>query len=214
MTQEEAEAEARRMMLAGIRPPPEVARLVRTLNLNGEAAGQEQHIPDWSHLDAFPALTALEAYWTNFDATSLDLIARHTGLTRLGLRTRVPDLSPLAKLVDLISLDVFAPDADNLVPLSALTGLTSLYVNAPKADSLVPLSSLTGLTDLSVYAMAVDDLAPLAALTGLRKLGLIGMQAALDLTPIGQLTALEHLDIEYVKVRNRAAVDHVATVVE
>ncbi|MEW6752676.1 MAG: leucine-rich repeat domain-containing protein [Candidatus Latescibacterota bacterium] len=82
----------------------------------------------------------------------------------------VRDLSPLAGLSGLTTLDLTNNPVADLSPLAGLTSLRNLFLNGTRATDLSPLAGLTQLVELSLAHARVADLSPLAGLTSLRRL--------------------------------------------
>ncbi len=109
-------------------------------------------------------------------------------------RTRLTDLSALAGLTALQSLDLTGTQVVDLSALAGLTTLQSLSVmDTPVAD-LSALAGLTALQSLDLMHTPVVDLSVLAGLTALQRLDLYGTQVA-DLSALAGLTALQSLAI-------------------
>ncbi len=144
-----------------------------------------------------------------------DEIAELTALRELGLGTRVydqdkntwgweidrwlaarplADLSPLAGLIALQTLDVRGSPVSDLTPLVGLSALQSLNVMNTKVSDLTPLVGLIALQSLGVGSTKVSDLTPLAGLIALQSLDLGDTQVS-DLTPLVGLSALQSLDV-------------------
>ncbi|HEY7471529.1 MAG TPA: hypothetical protein VIE68_04200 [Gemmatimonadota bacterium] len=113
----------------------------------------------------------------------------------------------LARLPNLVVLEVMDYRSDSFAPLGGLLRLRRLHVtHFPRVDSLDPLSGLGALEDLTLETLpswdaskkrqVVKSLRPLAALGKLRSLRLAGVYAEDgDLSPIGELTGLRELAI-------------------
>ncbi|MEW6752679.1 MAG: leucine-rich repeat domain-containing protein [Candidatus Latescibacterota bacterium] len=82
----------------------------------------------------------------------------------------IRDLSPLAGLVHLTSLDLTNNPVEDLSPLAGLTSLQYLFLDGTPVADLSPLTGLTRLVQLNLAHARVADLSPLAGLTSLRRL--------------------------------------------
>lgn len=80
------------------------------------------------------------------------------------------DLSPLAHLPKLISLEIWLSNVRDIRPLQHLTSLRRLSLFNNQIDDLSPLSELVDLQDLVINGNRVSDLTPLSAMTKLRLL--------------------------------------------
>ncbi|MDR2532973.1 MAG: leucine-rich repeat domain-containing protein [Oscillospiraceae bacterium] len=162
-----------------------------------------------STLPALPNLETLNIFGTAIGAYEKipDLIG-FTNLKTLHLNiNRVTDLSPLAGLANLTSLELYGDWYDStgqgvfvdFAPLSGLTRLTSLEIYMAIFD-LSPLAGLINLTSLKLNGDWYDstgrgvfvDLAPLFGLTRLTSLEIYNM-AIFDLSPLSALIDLTHL---------------------
>jgi hypothetical protein len=134
---------------------------------------------------------------------------------RLSIFCDVEDLSPLASLTKLKTLDFEGNLVYDLKPLANLSSLAVLRFSGNLADDLSPLSDLKNLellilpdtaTDLSPLAgltnlqmldagRGVTDLSPLAGLTALTSLRVTNAKDIVDFSPLGKLKALTKLDL-------------------
>ena len=110
-----------------------------------------------------------------------------------GSGSKVSDLSPIAGLTQLKSLDIDFIDSPSVIhdakQLSRLVNLTFLALHG--VEDLTPLAGLPKLERLFVSHSNIRDLSPLA---GLVNLELIHMgTSASDLSPLAGLTKLRHL---------------------
>jgi hypothetical protein len=107
------------------------------------------------------------------------------------VKTGLQDLSPLASLTALESLDLRGTPVSDVNPLAGLTALKILHlINAPVSD-VSPLASLTALQSLDLRGTLVSDVRPLASLTALQRLYLLG-------TEVSNVRALT--DIAYLRI--------------
>jgi internalin A len=105
----------------------------------------------------------------------------------------VADLTPLAGLSGLQSLNCFSTQVADLTPLAGLSGLQSLICPFTKVADLTPLAGLSGLQSLICAVTQVADLTPLAGLSGLQSVDCSFTQVA-DLTPLAGLSGLQSVD--------------------
>ncbi|MCW5981554.1 MAG: hypothetical protein KIT09_25945 [Bryobacteraceae bacterium] len=114
---------------------------------------------------------------------------------------RLADLSPLASLANLQSLDISETQVADLAPLAGLFRLRSLDVSQTQVAELAPLAGLSRLQSLDVSATEADDLGALAGLFNLRTLAVFGTQVG-DLAPLARLSNLRWLDVSETQVAN------------
>lgn len=98
-------------------------------------------------------------------------------------------------------LDLINSDMRDLTALAGMSGLQTLNLGSTQVSDLAPLAGLSGLQELHLAATHVSDLAPLTMISGLRKLHLAGTQVS-DLTPLAGLTRLYILDLGLTNVRD------------
>jgi internalin A len=108
-----------------------------------------------------------------------------TGLTDLQLASnfQISDVSPLAKLINLINLDLYGANVGDITPLSNIVNLRELDLSNNRIGDISPLSSLTGLKFLDLTGNQISDITPLANLTALRSLDLYGNKIT-DIAPL------------------------------
>jgi len=133
---------------------------------------------------------------------SLSALQYFTNLTYLGLGYAVQnaqdplapiDLSVIANLQNLESLQMAGVVVDDLSPLAGLDQLKSLTLyNGNQPLDLTPLSGLVNLEALTLRNNKITDLTPLAGMSNLRYLDLEGNQIT-DVSPLAGLTGLERL---------------------
>jgi hypothetical protein len=115
-------------------------------------------------------------------------------------QTAVDDLSALAGLSGLTTLNVPYTNVSDLGPLTNLTALESLNLNSTSVADLSPLSGHTALQTLDLTSTSVADLSPLSGHTALRTLHINSTSVA-DLSPLSGHTALRTLDLTKTAVR-------------
>jgi len=133
---------------------------------------------------------------------SLNALQYFTNLTYLGLGYAVQnatdpkapiDLSVIATLKNLESLQMAGVVIDDLSPLVKLDHLKSLTLfNGDRPLDLSPIAGLINLQSLTLRNNRITDLSPLSGLVNLRYLDLEGNQIT-DVSPLAGLTGLERL---------------------
>src|SRR4029453_11091778 len=143
-----------------------------------------------------------------YEALDLEIVARHAGLKQLAIHDLRCTLRPLVALQQLTKLTLDDPKTiDGLEELGGLEALT-LY-SFPKIGSIDSIGSLVNLRKLilstppSYHASRkvhpVECFAPLSRLRRLGRLILRGVWPAdARLTPLYQLTGLQHLELDHV----------------
>ena len=96
----------------------------------------------------------------------------HMGATGLLFTNAVTDISPLAKLTNLVDLNIHTQDISDLTPLSGLTSLIELRLAANSFTDLSPLRGLATLQYLELTGNDITDITPLSGLTNLMRLDL------------------------------------------
>ncbi len=112
-------------------------------------------------LEHATSLERLEIYGSHI--TDLFPIKDLTNLTRLGIawnRTQLSDISSLAKLTNLIILDLNANAISDITVLAGLTKLETLKLHFNVISDVTPLAGLTNLIHLDVSVNPISDLSP------------------------------------------------------
>ena len=110
---------------------------------------------------------------------------------------RSENISGLEHAVNLISLGLFQNNISDVSPLASLINLTSLDLDHNhQISDITPLASLNNLTSLDLRWNQISDITPLASLTNLERLNLARNQVR-DVGPLAALTNLERLDLEH-----------------
>ena len=116
-----------------------------------------------------------------------------THLTHLktSVCTHLVNISPIANLTNLTSLDLRLSDVKDISALVNLTKLQKLNLECTKVDDISVLAHLTSLVELNLECTNITDLSPLAELTHLMKLNL----SRVNFRDISCLNHLTHLEI-------------------
>ncbi len=133
-------------------------------------------------------LTELELDWSKPKILDLTGLEKATGLISLRLTHAydISDISPLAKLTNLQTLDIYDNSISALSPLANLTQLKTLTFLRGYVRDLSPLANLTQLTELTISDNSITDIRPLAGLTQLTKLSLYSNPLS-DISPLANL---------------------------
>ena len=122
--------------------------------------------------------------------TDISALAGLTNLTTLDLNfNNVVDVEPLAGLTRLNSLDLWGNEISDLSPLENLVDLLWMDLDDNEITDVRPLANLSILEALHLNGNAVGDISPLAGLDNLDTLGLNGN----GISDIGALRNLERL---------------------
>lgn len=122
--------------------------------------------------------------------TDISALAGLTNLTTLDLNfNNVVDIRPLEGLTRLNYLDLWGNEIEDLEPLKALENLFWMDLDDNEITDIGPLANLSILEALHLNGNAVTDISPLANLEDLDTLGLNGN----GITDIGALSKLERL---------------------
>ena len=169
--------------------------------------GSREPAGTFSDLSALAGLTNLEDLYLYLDGVSdLNGLSGMSQLKSLVLtgNMEIADLSPLAGLTKLQSLEVPLGGENVGVDLSPLAGLTDLRTlrTGSNVTDLTPLSGLTGLRELDLTyggysardSKEYRSLEPLSSLTGLTSLTIRNLWVS-DLSPLSGLTKLRSLTI-------------------
>ena len=156
---------------------------------------------------AMAALTRLEARNANIsDLTGLEFATNlkdlELGYGQVGNEWRnsntVSDLSPLASLTQLTSLDLPDNNISDVSVLANLTNLESLSLAGNPVSDILPLTGLTQLTRLNLSHTSIANISALAGLTNLTDLRL-EWSKILDLSPLVANTGFGSGDYVYVQ---------------
>ena len=109
----------------------------------------------------------------------------------------VSDLSPLAGLTDLETLQFFYAESPNLTPLKELTRLEILSAGRSGISDISPLAGLINLTELELFDnRQISDVSPLASMQKLKRLNLHRNDIS-DVSPLASLHNLKWVDLAH-----------------
>jgi len=132
----------------------------------------------------------------------ISALATLTGLTTINLDgTSITDLTPLSGLSALKSLSLDKTFINDLTPLSKLRSLESLSIIGAHVSDLTPISNITSLEALYLSSTAVTNLKPLSGLSQLNSFSLDDTDIS-DLTPLAGLSSLRLLRLRRTNVRD------------
>ena len=160
-----------------------------------ELGWSEPDIYDLKGLEKATNLTKLRMTHA-YSTSDITPIARLTKLQTLEIYDNsISDLSPITELSQLKQLTFLKGYVEDLSPLAGLTELTKLRIGKNWIQDLTPLKNLTELTELSIYNNPLTDISPLANLKKLNSLNLSNNKV-IDISPLADLTQLRRLDID------------------
>jgi Leucine-rich repeat (LRR) protein len=181
-------------------------RLPNLETLSAVPNGSQDRIAayDLKPLENLTELNTLRLHraWRCSDLTPL---ANLRNLETIDLRgANVGDLAPLETLTNLKTLNLSGSDVRDLTPLAKLVSLRELdlYQNDIYGRDLLPLAKLAKLESLNVAETDVDDISPLKDLTNLKTLDLTDLHHIETLRPLANLTNLEELRLSGTKVKD------------
>jgi len=107
----------------------------------------------------------------------------------------VTDLSPLAGLTNLKSLDLSNNNIANLAPLAGLTSITTLFLNNNRISDLSPLAKMSQMDGLYLDNNRISDVTPLAGMT---KLSLLSMESnnVTAVSPLAWMPTVHYLYVD------------------
>jgi len=138
----------------------------------------------------------------NSNINSIEPICDLIRLKHLDCRyTRISDLSPLSKLINLENLNVTGRNIRSLLPIKDLIKLKKLVVSCGEINDLNPLTNLAKLEDLEITASSssIVNLDVISKLKNLKHLKLF-IPSISDINPLRQNLSLESLFISDTKV--------------
>ena len=140
---------------------------------------------DLSSLINLPNLETLNLQNTKLDDQDIEPLAELSNKIKiLGLAVNgIIDLSPLAQLTSLETLDLRYNQIENLAPLENLTELKALGLYKNKIRDLSFLANLSNIDSITLDENLINDLSPLIGLTNMKSLGLTS-NAISDIGPL------------------------------
>lgn len=112
-----------------------------------------------------------------------------------GWRRMVTDVSPLATLTGLQTLDLSDSLVSDLRPLASLPCLEALFLGRTPVKNIQPLSALDGLTNLDISDTPVADISALADLVELCRLNLSGLSNLHDISTLAGFRSLQMVEL-------------------
>ncbi|MGC5324822.1 leucine-rich repeat domain-containing protein [Brevibacillus sp. SYSU BS000544] len=143
------------------------------------------------------------------DATDTDLegLSALINLEKLEMDlARISDMSPIAKLTNLTSLNLI--NNNNIEDVTAVKNLKKLeYLNlgANKVTDITPVSYVTNLKKLDIYYNQITDISSLSKLKELDRL-LANSNKITNISSLKQLTELKYLDLRENKIKDITAI--------
>ncbi len=185
---------------------------------------RSNQITDISSLVDLPNLT--ELLLSHNPVTNVDVLENVTGLTQLWLagitiedtsflrnlkaltdldmssdpgRGRITDISSLANLTDLESLDLYY---NQITDISSLSGLTKLNHLSLHGNQITDISSLEGMTQMEFLWLEKNDITDISSLAGMVNMTVLnlGYTEVSDISVLAGLTNLRDLDLKHTKI--------------
>ena len=164
----------------------------------GKASGATITTADMARLRHFDARNANISNLTGLEAatnlTSLSLGDKHVEGQGWINSNSIKDLSPLAELSNLTSLNLSQNNISDLSPLAELSNLTWLDVGGNNLSNLSPVAELINLTALRLWRNNIVDVSPVADLIDLTELNLSHNNIK-NVSPVAGLTDLTRLSL-------------------
>ena len=129
-------------------------------------------------------ITELNIDWTLYEDLNIEDIKYLKGLETLSLSSYQYnfDLTPLANLTKLNSLNLFGNAINDIRPLERLTNLTKLNLGSNNITDISALKDLTNLVELQLNGNKITDIRLLSDMADLKKL-MIGGNQIKDYSP-------------------------------
>ena len=105
----------------------------------------------------------------------------------------ISDVSPLAELTQLTSLNLQNNNISDLSPFAELTQLTSLNLQDNNISDVSPLAELTQLTSLVLQRNNISDVSPLVGLINLKQPGYLYRALTLSSNPLSYASINTHI---------------------
>lgn len=140
------------------------------------------------------------------DKKFIGLLPRLSRLRHLRIACSVEEseLTPLAELTGLISLDLSDVPITDVALLAALSHLEYLILNGTQIHNLTAISTLSRLKALHLSGTPIRDLSPIARLALLEELDL-STTPVTEITPLAELENLEVLNLSGTRPPNLSA---------
>ena len=181
--------------------PAEIATLTRLEAGNASISDLTglEHATNLTELSLGDKYVEGQGHINSNSIKDLSPLAELSNLTSLNLsQNNILDLSPLAESNNLTWLDVGGNTLSNISPVAELINLTALRLWRNNIVDVSPVADLIHLTELNLHGNNIAELSPLAKLTSLTKLQL-GHNSISDLSPLVTNTGLGEGDEVNVK---------------
>jgi len=140
-------------------------------------------------------------------------LAGLTNLTTLNLRgNNINDITPLANMAQLADLSLGGNQISNIASLAELIQLRYLDIMDNQISDVTALTSLPNLVFLDAVRNQIADVTPLATLTNLDFLGL-SANPINNIAPLANLTNLTRLTLEDNQISDWSPVAHIEDVI-
>ncbi|MDR2167707.1 MAG: S-layer homology domain-containing protein [Clostridiales bacterium] len=129
----------------------------------------------------------------------------------IAVGNHISDISPLAGLTNLQSLEIGGSQISDISPLDGLTNLNRLRLGGNQITDITPLAGLTNLTELSLQGNQISNISALSGLVNLVNLDLQNNYIR-DISPLANLTSLTRVELTQNPVTDWSPVSHVVQV--
>jgi len=149
------------------------------------------------------------------DSATLTDLKTMASLTELDIsnNSNIQDLTPLAQLINLTSLNLSGTTVSDLTPIRNLTELVELNIAHTSITDLSPLKYSNKITRLMMNNTAVVDISVLEKMPALKHLEMRGTQVS-NWMPLAKLEALQEVDVSNTKITSLTPFENLLTITE
>jgi Leucine-rich repeat (LRR) protein len=154
---------------------------------------------------ALKALTTFTCDGIDLSTADLSQLAQLSNLRTLDLsHTKLSNITGLAGLSKLTSLNLEFNAIASITPLASMTGLTYLNLGFNEISDITALSGMNSLQTLHLDANNITNISPLSGKTTLKQVYLDDNQIS-SITPLAALNALTHVGLAYNQISSTSA---------
>ncbi|SSC12657.1 protein of unknown function [Mesotoga infera] len=172
----------------------DISILTQLPNLQGLSTGRNP-IANLSVVNQIPNLNSLALVGLGLENSDILFLGENTKIQTIWLnQNNITDLTTLASMVYLNSLDFSNNLVADLSPLQNLSYLTGIWGYSNQITNIEPLQYLTNLSALFMGGNQITDLSPLASLNQITHLECSSNQIA-DISPLATLQNLQWMSV-------------------